>query len=153
MSALAFTSSVHKPPYPPLCRTCTAYQNIANGKTKTRVSVRSSLTSQAITSDPFVLELAETLEDSLPSSSSPPLPLQKLREVSSESLLSTQWPSRKDEPFCFTDISFIRHSEIRPVVQLPDSSCLLGISVNTQFPYLVIEDDLSLTWDTEMEEW
>ncbi|KAI4327258.1 hypothetical protein L6164_019742 [Bauhinia variegata] len=139
MSALAFAPSVYKPLFP-LFSTSTTYKIIANRKSRTRVSVHSSLTPQAISSDPFVLELAETLEDSLPSSSSPPLPLLKLREASSESLLSTPWPSRKDEPFRFTDISFIRQSEIRPVSQILDPSLLLGISVDTQFPYLAIVD-------------
>ncbi|KAI4377958.1 hypothetical protein MLD38_015508 [Melastoma candidum] len=63
-------------------------------------------------SDPFVLDLAETLEDSLsPSTLSP---LRRIREASSERLLSTPWPSRKDEAFRFTDISFLRSSSIYP---------------------------------------
>ncbi|KAF7828552.1 protein ABCI7, chloroplastic [Senna tora] len=140
MSAL-----VYKPSILSFLSPSGTYKVIGNRKTKTktRISVQSSLASPLISSDPFVLELAETLEDSIPlssSSSSVPLPLQKLREVSSESLLSTPWPSRKDEPFRFTDLSFIRHSEIRPVSHLPDPSRLLGISVDTQFPYLGIVD-------------
>ncbi|RDX82536.1 Protein ABCI7, chloroplastic, partial [Mucuna pruriens] len=67
------------------------------------------------TSDPYVVELAESIEESLPSSGSTPVPLQKLRHASSESLLSTPWPSRRDEPFRFTDLSFIRQSRILPV--------------------------------------
>ncbi|KAG4993299.1 hypothetical protein AAZX31_11G041500 [Glycine max] len=70
---------------------------------------------RALSSDPYVLELAETLEDSFPSSPSTPLPLQNLRLSSSQSLLSTPWPSRRDEPFRFTDLSFIRQSRILPV--------------------------------------
>lgn len=76
----------------------------------------------AILSDPHVLRLAETLEDSIStaaSTSSPPPPLQKLRDISSQSLLTTPWPSRKDEPFRFTDTSFIRNSEIQPVTPAP----------------------------------
>ncbi|KAK2967723.1 hypothetical protein RJ640_028454 [Escallonia rubra] len=70
--------------------------------------VTSSTTLVAAHSDLFVLQISKTLEDSLSSSSSPsPPPLQKLRDTSSESLLSTPWPSRKDEPFRFTDTSFI----------------------------------------------
>lgn len=70
----------------------------------------------AVLSDPHVLQLAETLEDSLQSSSSAPLPpLQKLRDISAQSLLSTPWPSRKDEPFRFTDTSFIKNSHIEPI--------------------------------------
>ncbi|XP_059275701.1 protein ABCI7, chloroplastic-like [Lycium ferocissimum] len=63
-------------------------------------------------SDPYVLQIAETLEDSVPSTSSPPL--QKLRDNSSNTLLSTPWPSRKDEPFRFTDTSFLKNSTIQP---------------------------------------
>lgn len=75
----------------------------------------------AVLSDPHVLRLAETLEDHLSSSSSVSSPpLQKLRDISSESLLSTRWPSRKDEPFRFTDTSYIKNSDIQPAV--PSSS-------------------------------
>ncbi|XP_028762445.1 protein ABCI7, chloroplastic [Neltuma alba] len=142
MSPSALSPPVYKPSVllfsPSACTTC---KIVGNRKTNSSVSVQSSLTSQAVTSDPFVLELAETLEDSVASSSSSaPRPLQKLREASSESLLSTPWPSRKDEPFRFTDLSFIRYSEIRPVSHLPGPSCLSAISVNTQFPYLGIVD-------------
>ncbi|KAI3453670.1 hypothetical protein Pfo_010333 [Paulownia fortunei] len=95
----------------------------------------------AILSDPHVLRLAETLEDSIASSSSPPPPLQKLRDISSQSLLSTPWPSRKDEPFRFTDTSFIKNSDIQPI---PPSStqALASFSVlaDTLFPSLAIVD-------------
>ncbi|KAM0059807.1 putative SUF system FeS cluster assembly, SufBD [Helianthus debilis subsp. tardiflorus] len=72
----------------------------------------------AALSDPFVLQIAESLEDSIPSSPT----LEKLRSFSSESLLSTPWPSRKDEPFRFTDTSFIKQSEIIPVSSPPQQS-------------------------------
>lgn len=93
----------------------------------------------ATLSDPFVLQIAETLEDS--HSSSPPH-LQKLRDFSSESLLSTHWPSRKDEPFRFTDTSFIKKSQIIPISTppLPQSLNLFYDSDETQFPNLVIVD-------------
>lgn len=93
----------------------------------------------AALSDPFVLQIAETLEDS--HSSSPPH-LQKLRDFSSESLLSAHWPSRKDEPFRFTDTSFIKKSQIVPISTppLPQSLNLFDDSEETQFPNLVIVD-------------
>lgn len=95
----------------------------------------------ATLSDPFVLQIAETLEDS--HSSSPPH-LQKLRDFSSESLLSTRWPSRKDEPFRFTDTSFIKKSQIIPISTPPppppQSLHLFDDSEETQFPNLVIVD-------------
>lgn len=78
-----------------------------NPKPKTLAPIRASL------SDPFVLSIAEKLEDSLPSS--PPPSLQSLRSLSSQSLLSKPWPSRKDEPFRFTDTSFLKSSQILPV--------------------------------------
>ncbi|KAM7491106.1 hypothetical protein LguiA_034027 [Lonicera macranthoides] len=88
-------------------------------KKTTTIPKVSSLTPISASFDPFVLQIAETLEDSLPTSPSPsPNPLQKLRDASSESLVSTRWPTRKDEPYRFTDTSFIKQSQILPV-QLP----------------------------------
>ncbi|XP_059440760.1 protein ABCI7, chloroplastic [Corylus avellana] len=132
MAAFAFTPKIQRPPIPVVSSPTRA----PKPRTRTRVSLQPAPTF----SDPFVLQLAETLEDSLPSSSPPPLPLQKLRDTSSETLLSTPWPSRKDESFRFTDTSFIRHSQINPIPQPPHSSALSGISSNTQFPNLVIAD-------------
>ncbi|QCD91460.1 Fe-S cluster assembly protein SufD [Vigna unguiculata] len=77
--------------------------------------VRPKALTRAFTSDPYVLELAETLEESIPSTPSTPLPLHNLRNVASQSLLSTAWPSRRDEPFRFTDLTFIRQSRILPL--------------------------------------
>ncbi|KAG8382280.1 hypothetical protein BUALT_Bualt05G0060400 [Buddleja alternifolia] len=98
----------------------------------------------AILSDPHVLRLAETLEDSIAASSSaasPPLPLQKLRDISSQSLLSTPWPSRKDELFRFTDTSFIKNSEIQPIPPSEmQSIASLSILGDTVFPNLAIVD-------------
>ncbi|XP_051137361.1 protein ABCI7, chloroplastic [Andrographis paniculata] len=96
----------------------------------------------AILSDPHVLRLAETLEDHLSASSPPPPPpLQKLRDISSESLLSTPWPSRKDEPFRFTDTSYIRNSEIQPVSPYSSQSLgFLGADTDAFSPSLAIVD-------------
>ncbi|KAL3329610.1 hypothetical protein AABB24_033784 [Solanum stoloniferum] len=90
-------------------------------------------------SDPYVLQIAETLEDALPSTSS--TPLQKLRISSSDTLLSTPWPSRKDEPFRFTDTSFIKNSRIEPIQppKIPSLSSL-DVSVDTLLPTLTIVD-------------
>lgn len=104
----------------------------------------SSVRAQASFSDPFVLQLAESLEDSLsasPSSTlSSSLPLQRIRESSAETLLSTPWPSRKDEPFRFTDTSFIRYSQIEPVSTHQRNSEFLDNLTETQFPNAVIID-------------
>ncbi|KAB1215887.1 Protein ABCI7, chloroplastic [Morella rubra] len=133
MAALLFTPNIQRPSVPPVLT--------PNKSPKLKIKTRVALQPSPTFSDPFVLQLAETLEDSLPASSSlPPLPLQKLRDTSSETLLSTPWPSRKDEPFRFTDTSFIRHSEISPITHPPPSSALSGISSTTQFPHLVIAD-------------
>nr|XP_043606815.1 protein ABCI7, chloroplastic [Erigeron canadensis] len=95
----------------------------------------------AALSDPFVLQIAESLEDSLPSSSSSSN-LQKLRDFASESLLSTPWPSRKDEPFRFTDTSFIKQSDIIPVSFPIKHESLNNLSVfeDTQWLNLTIVD-------------
>ncbi|XP_074264704.1 protein ABCI7, chloroplastic [Silene latifolia] len=90
-------------------------------------------------SDPFVLQVAETLEDSV-SSSSIPLPLQKLRDSSSEHLLSLSWPTRKDEPFRFTDTSFIKSSEIQPITDPSKDSDFPTNSDDTHLPNLTIID-------------
>ncbi|KAL9246917.1 hypothetical protein vseg_020396 [Gypsophila vaccaria] len=91
-------------------------------------------------SDPFVLQIAETLEDSLPTSSSIPLPLQKLRDSSSESLISLSWPTRKDESFRFTDTSFIKSSQVRSANDPSKSSTIGLLSEDTQFINLNIID-------------
>ncbi|KAA8525907.1 hypothetical protein F0562_007993 [Nyssa sinensis] len=109
--------------------------------TKTRVLSQTSLTPLATLSDPFVLQIAETLEDSLSSTSTlTPPPLQKLRDNSSQLLLSTPWPSRKDEPFRFTDTSFIKHSDILPISSPPQSLDFMGVFTDTQLPNLAIVD-------------
>eukprot|EP00262_Sarcandra_glabra_P018028 TRINITY_DN636_c0_g1_i1.p1 TRINITY_DN636_c0_g1~~TRINITY_DN636_c0_g1_i1.p1 ORF type:complete len:479 (+),score=58.10 TRINITY_DN636_c0_g1_i1:77-1513(+) len=83
-------------------------------------SIRIPIKSSASLSDPFVLEIAEKLEDSLlqipPSPSSP---LHKLRQNSSNTLLSKPWPSSKDEPFRFTDTSLLKRSQIHPATPTP----------------------------------
>lgn len=117
-----------------------------NLKPRSHVPIRfvSSKTYAAL-ADPFVLEIAETLEDSVssPSLSSPiPPPLQKLRDVSSESLLSLTWPSRKDEAFRFTDISFLRSpsNQIHPVASPPQDTVVSRVSEDDELPNLVIVD-------------
>ncbi|GMH23362.1 hypothetical protein Nepgr_025205 [Nepenthes gracilis] len=114
-------------------------------KCRPRILTKSNsiLATYAVLSDPFVLQIAETLEDSVSSplpTSSPPSPLKKLRDMSSESLLSHSWPSRKDEPFRFTDTSFIKGSQILPIGSPPHESSLLSILADTQLPSLVIAD-------------
>lgn len=104
--------------------------------TSTSVSVRA----RASFSDPFVLQLAESLEDSLSPSPSPSSSLQRIRDSSAETLLSTPWPSRKDEPFRFTDTSFIRYSQIEPVSTQQRNSEILNNLSETHFPNAVIID-------------
>ncbi|KAF3449470.1 hypothetical protein FNV43_RR10198 [Rhamnella rubrinervis] len=134
MAAIAFTPHIHRPPIPSIS---TPRITKPTSKLKPKVSVQPYPSLQPTFSDPFVLQLAEALEDSLPSSSSPSLPLQNLRDASSETLLSTPWPSRKDEPFRFTDTSFIKNSQIQPISHPPQT---LSISSDTQFPNFVIVD-------------
>lgn len=135
MAALAFPRHIHTAPKPSF------FNSKPKTKPRTRVSVQSTLTPPQLGfSDPFVLELAEALEDSLPSPASPKLsPLEKIRDVSSETLLSTSWPSRKDEPFRFTDTSFIKNSKIYPVSRPPPQS-LEAPPEDTQLLHLAIVD-------------
>lgn len=114
-------------------------RRITQKKNKFSVFNTPKLTPISALSDPYVLQIAETLEDSLPSTFS--TPLQKLRISSSDTLLSTPWPSRKDEPFRFTDTSFIKNSRIEPI-QTPKIPSLtsLDVSVDTLLPTLSIVD-------------
>ncbi|GAB2229190.1 hypothetical protein Droror1_Dr00023326 [Drosera rotundifolia] len=113
-------------------------------KCKPRILSKAKLVTVAALSDPFVLEIAETLEDSvssfLSSSSPTPLPLKKLRDSSSESLLARSWPSRKDEPFRFTDISFIKSSHIQAIASPPQELAFWNTFLDTKIPGLVIAD-------------
>ncbi|XP_057520331.1 protein ABCI7, chloroplastic [Amaranthus tricolor] len=122
-----------------------SHQNSFKFKTKHQFPPKSAsiLTPKAALSDPFVLQIAETFEDAL-SSSSIPSTLQKLRDSSSESLLSLSWPSRKDEPFRFTDTSFIKSSEIQPITKPPQDFDFSSILENTHVPNLTIIDGFML---------
>lgn len=135
MAVLAFTPIIPKTPSPSL----TNFPK--SRKVKPRVLTHKSLSPIASLSDPFVLQIAESLEDSLPTSSSSSRNLQKLRDSASELLLSTPWPSKKDEPFRFTDTSFIKQSVITPVSS-PKLESLNNLSVfeNTQVLNLTIID-------------
>ncbi|KAG2270763.1 hypothetical protein Bca52824_065318 [Brassica carinata] len=64
----------------------------------------------------------------------------RIRDSSAESLLSTPWPSRRDEPFRFTDTSFIRYSQIEPVSTQQRNSEILDNLTETHFPNAVIID-------------
>ncbi|CAN0909597.1 Protein ABCI7, chloroplastic [Linum grandiflorum] len=114
MSALAFSP-------PSVIRTPITSSSSFRSRPKfhTSVSLSAAPSTGIGFSDPFVLQLAETLEDSSSTSSSSSSSLQNLRDSSSESLVSTPWPSRKDEAFRFTDTSFIRKSQILPISQPP----------------------------------
>ncbi|KAI3871942.1 hypothetical protein MKW92_034027 [Papaver armeniacum] len=78
--------------------------------------------------DPIVLQIAETLEDSHSSSLSKQSPiLQKLRDSSSESSLSCSWPTRKDQSYKSTEISFIKNSQISSTSHDPN---LIGFELD-----------------------
>ncbi|CAD5185362.1 unnamed protein product [Musa acuminata subsp. malaccensis] len=91
---------------------------------------------RAALSDPFVLEIAEKFEDSLSSSdaAASPLPLQKLRDSASQSLLSKRWPSTKDEPFRFTNLSFLRSSLLLPA---PSPTFPLDPALDSPSPHVL----------------
>ncbi|KAF3774023.1 ABCI7 protein [Nymphaea thermarum] len=102
---------------PPRLRRSYPFLSSSSSSRRRLRTFRSSRTAAIVCfSDPFVLELAEKIEDSVPPlPSSPPLPLLRLRESASRSLLSQRWPTQKDEAFRFTDTRFLRHSLINPV--------------------------------------
>ncbi|KAF5729686.1 NON-INTRINSIC ABC protein 6 [Tripterygium wilfordii] len=133
MAALSFTPQIHQLTKPkPKLKAGWRY------KPKATLSFQTPISSSTF-SDPFVLQLAESLEDSIPHTSSQS-PLQSLRDLSSQSLLSTPWPTRKDEDFRFTDTSLIRHSQIIPISTPPQQDHLLGISEDTHLTNLAIVD-------------
>ncbi|PNX92397.1 protein ABCl7chloroplastic-like [Trifolium pratense] len=109
MSGIALTPTAFNPIIPSSSSSSSSLKSHKFIKTRTKLTQFNN-NAISISSDPFLLNLAETLEDSIPT----PQPLQNLREASSESLLSTPWPSRRDEPFRFTDLSFLRSSHILP---------------------------------------
>ncbi|XP_009592603.1 protein ABCI7, chloroplastic [Nicotiana tomentosiformis] len=117
---------------------------------KVRVFTKPKLNPIAALSDPYVLQIAETLEDSLLSTSFPPL--QKLRETSSETLLSTPWPSRKDEPFRFTDTSFLKNSRIEPVLPPKIQSSSLDVFSDTLLPTISILDGYIMNELSQLKE-
>ncbi|CAI0444101.1 unnamed protein product, partial [Linum tenue] len=134
MSVLAFTPVVLRTP----TSVKASFPCQPRPKFRTSVSLAAAPATQIGFSDPFVLQLAETLEDS---HSPSPLPsLQNLRDTSSESLLSSPWPSRRDEAFRFTDTSLIRQSQILPVTQPPKVGNLATGSEDTNFSHLFIAD-------------
>ncbi|RWW43818.1 hypothetical protein BHE74_00050479 [Ensete ventricosum] len=120
------------PTLPPLRRRCRA----AALTLPTTARAPRSAAVRAALSDPFVLEIAEKLEDSLSSSdaAASPLPLQKLRDSASQSLLSKRWPSTKDEPFRFTNLSFLRSSLLLPV---PSPTIPLDPALDSPSPHLL----------------
>ncbi|XP_050238538.1 protein ABCI7, chloroplastic [Mercurialis annua] len=126
--------------FSPLVHTSTTVASRIKPKPKQKFITSVSLAAapiQAGFSDPFVLQLAESLEDSAPPCSSPSL--QKLRDSCSESLLSIPWPSRKDELFRFTDTSLIKKSEIQPISK-PQLDPLTNFSEDIQSPNVVFVD-------------
>lgn len=86
--------------------------------------------------DLFLLELAERLEDSLngvDDNSPGGLALQKLHEQASEAVLGNRWPSSKDESFRFTDLRFLKKSQIVP-------SQVVSRDLDIDLPALVIDE-------------
>ncbi|XP_057449695.1 protein ABCI7, chloroplastic [Lotus japonicus] len=130
MTGASLTLVAYSPTFPSSSSSSSSFKS-HKPKTSCRVSLSPSPQPLFSSSDPFVLELAETLEDSLPSST--PL-LHKLRDASSQSLISTPWPSRKDEPFRFTDLSLIRSSKILPVAHPTKPLSALPTHADDDFP-------------------
>ncbi|XP_010940406.2 LOW QUALITY PROTEIN: protein ABCI7, chloroplastic [Elaeis guineensis] len=131
---MSYCCSSLPPSPPPLRRRLRSPLLTSPPKALTLTPRRPSLFLRSSLSDPFVLEIAEKLEDSLSSSPSiQSLPLQRLRDSSSQSLLSHSWPSSKDEPFRFTDTSFLKNSSILPAPIPP----LPSFSLDSPSPNLI----------------
>ncbi|KAK2426235.1 Protein abci7, chloroplastic [Trifolium repens] len=126
MSGIALTPAAFNPIIP--SSSSSSFKSHKFIKTRTKLTQFNN-NAISISSDPFLLDLAEALEDSVPT----PLHLQNLREASSESLLSTPWPSRRDEPFRFTDLSFLRSSHILPA-PIPTATTTTTVPTDSQFP-------------------
>ncbi|KAG7011528.1 Protein ABCI7, chloroplastic, partial [Cucurbita argyrosperma subsp. argyrosperma] len=112
-------------------------------KTQTQIQFRrhhhQSLPSNfpADTLRPLVLQLAETLEDSLPSSSSP-FPSTNSENLHRSPLLSTPWPSRRDETFRFTDVSFHKTVPNPPNLESRNLLTYRAFPLETPFTNVVI---------------
>eukprot|EP01018_Ginkgo_biloba_P037234 Gb_08273 [translate_table: standard] len=93
--------------------------------------------------DPFVVELAEKLEESC-SLNNTNTTLRKLRERCAEEALGRQWPSGKDEAFRFTDVRFLRDCKIE-VPQPLDMAVHLDRdwSVDEAYKLVIIDGQLS----------
>ncbi|XP_002966787.2 protein ABCI7, chloroplastic [Selaginella moellendorffii] len=70
--------------------------------------------------DFFLLELAEKLEDSVSKGAGEErrsnLVLKALRDGSAEVAVTCKWPSSKDEAYRFTNVKFLKDSEIQPLI-------------------------------------
>ncbi|KAL4191749.1 hypothetical protein AMTRI_Chr07g82160 [Amborella trichopoda] len=89
-------------------------------------------------SDPFVIEIAEKLEDSLSSSSSSSPSLQKLRDLSSQSLLTHPWPTPKQEPFRFYSFHSLTKTPIFPTSSPPPLALPpTALSLSSPLPILI----------------
>lgn len=75
--------------------------------------------------DFFLLDLAEKLENSVPSEeqgdSLGARALAELRYKSAEQALNLRWPTNKDEAYRFTDVRFLKNLDIAPTPAQPAS--------------------------------
>ncbi|KAJ4806061.1 NON-INTRINSIC ABC protein 6 [Rhynchospora pubera] len=130
MSRCCYSSTSLLPPHHRLRLSPPLYSCSLPRKPLKALSVSASLSAPPSDKQLFVLELAEKLEDSL---SLPLPPIQPLRDTSSQSLVSTPWPTRQSEPFRFTDISYLTKYPVVPAqIQTIPSSFPLNSSLPIQ---------------------
>lgn len=88
--------------------------------------------------DPFVLELAEKLEESASSNNIKNKSLHRLRETCTEEVFRRQWPSAKDESFRFTDVKFLKQSNIQVSEPLNSPLDLQGLENGRPGAYTIL---------------
>ncbi|KAJ7516348.1 hypothetical protein O6H91_22G055000 [Diphasiastrum complanatum] len=112
---------------------CNPSSILKTGRTKTRFLLKASLNvregpkssiSPSQTSDLFLLDLAEKLEDSISKNDavgSGGIALKGLRDHSAEAIVNLKWPTSKTEAYRFTDVKFLRDFEIWPSNASPEN--------------------------------
>ncbi|KAH7439926.1 hypothetical protein KP509_04G082400 [Ceratopteris richardii] len=119
---------------------------VKNSATAAEISSSKQQNVPSFGPDDFVFDLAEKLEELdyvSALSATGKEALSHLREHSAETTLSLQWPTNKVEAYRFTDLRFLRNSNVEPVRQCPQDTGIeladFGIRSNADI-HLVFAD-------------
>lgn len=101
--------------------------------------------------DFFLLDLAEKLENSVPSEeqgdSLGARALAELRYKSAEQALNLRWPTNKDEAYRFTDVRFLKNLDIAPTpaqpASVPNFESELGLGETEAFRLVFVDGVIS----------